>query len=115
MANGNAFTDFLANSDWGSMLLSQLPQATYYSSPMGQQFGAASPRRGRYFQQAYNDVYSQYMGNIGTALREGRAPSSFQEYLETEDPWTARYSQLPQYERGVTRTYTDPRTRFIFY
>ena len=115
MANGQSFSDFLANSDWGSMLLTQLPQATYFSSPMGQQFGQQSPSRGRYFQQAYNDVYNQYLGNIGTSLREGRAPATFQDYLETNDPWTARYSQLPQYERGVTRTYTDPRTRFIFY
>ena len=109
----NAFTDFLANSDWGSMLLSQLPQAAYFSSPTGQEFGS-SPRRGRYFQQAYNDVYSQYMGNIGSSMRSGQAPATFQEFLQT-DPWTKRYGQLPQFERGVTKTYTDPRTRFIFY
>jgi hypothetical protein len=116
----NAFNDFLANSDWGSMLLSMsepgyvagLPQ--YYSSPAGQQFGAASPRRGRYYQQAYSDVYSQYMGAWGTAMREGKEPASFGQFLET-DPWTKRYGQLPQFERGVTKTYTDPRTRFIFY
>jgi hypothetical protein len=114
MANGNAFTDFLANGDWGSLLLTQMPQAAYYSSPAGQQFGQASPRRGRYYQQAYQDVYGQYLGELGTALREGREPARFQDFLET-DPWTARYGQLPQYERGVTRTYTDPRTRFIFY
>jgi hypothetical protein len=114
MSNGNGFTDFLADSDWGSMLLSQLPQAAYYSSPMGRQFGGASPRRGRYFQQAYGDVYGQYLGELGTALRGGQEPASFQQFLET-DPWTKRYGQLPQYERGVTKTYTDPRTRFIFY
>lgn len=114
MANGNAFTDFLANSDWGSLLLTQMPQAAYYSSPAGQQFGQASPRRGRYYQQAYQDVYGQYLGELGTALREGREPARFQDFLES-DPWTARYGQLPQYERGVTKTYSDPRTRFIFY
>ena len=116
----NVFGDFLANSDWGSMLLSMtepgyvagLPQ--YYSSTAGQAFGAASPRRGRYYQQAYNDVYSQYMGNIGSSMRSGQAPATFQEFLQT-DPWTTRYGQLPQFERGVTKTYTDPRTRIIFY
>ena len=114
MANGNAFTDFLANSDWGSLMLGQMPGATYYSDPRGQQFAAQSPRQGRYFQQAYQDVYGQYLGELGRSLREGTASTSFMDYLET-DPWSRRYGQLPQYERGVTKSYTDPRTRFIFY
>ncbi len=118
MANGNnPFLDYLSGAgDWGSLLLTQLPQAAYYSSPAGTQFGGQSPRQGRYFQQAYQDVYSDYLGQLGSALRSGQEqePRSFQEFLET-DPWTARYGRLPQYERGVTRAYTDPRTRFIFY
>ena len=114
MATSNAFTDFLADSNWGSLLLSQMPQAAYYSTPTGQQFASSSPRRGRYLQNAYQDVYGQYLGNIGSALREGRSPSTFDEFLST-DPWTSRYSSLPQFERGVTKSYSDPRTRFIFY
>ena len=120
MANGDNFSDFLTNSDWGSMIRAYLPhQAEYYSSPVGQGFtrtgtGAYSPRKGRYFQQAYQDVYSDYLGEIGTALRQGEAPTTFDQFLQT-DPWTRRYSRLPQYERGVTKTYSDPRTRFIYY
>ena len=121
MANGDAFTDYLSGSGWGSlspavgqMVLQELPQAAYFSSPVGQQFGAASPRRSRYMQNAYSDVYGQYLGEIGRAFREGQAPATFMDFLET-DPWTQRYSQLPQYERGVTQTATNPRTRFIFY
>ena len=119
MVNNNNFSDFLKNSDWGSMILAQMPQAEYYSSPVGQGFtrtgtGAYSPRKGRYFQQAYQDVYSDYLGELGTALRQGEAPTTFDQFLQT-DPWTRRYSRLPQYERGVTRTYSDPRTRFIYY
>jgi len=123
----NASSDYLADygGGWGSMLLSQVPQAEYFSSPAAQQFmqtpmgrargtGAVSPRRRRYFQQAYQDVYGDYLGAFGTELRAGRQPATFDEFLDT-DPWTKRYSQLPQYERGVTKTYTDPRTRFIFY
>jgi hypothetical protein len=115
----NIFKDFLAGGgEWGSLMgssaLQQFPQAAYYSSPAGQKFGAASPRRGRYFQQAYGDVYNQYLGEIGSAWASGNAPTTFQEFLKN-DPWTKRYGQLPQYERGVTKTYTDPRTRFIFY
>ena len=121
MANGDAFTDYLSGSGWGSlspavgqMVLQELPQAAYFSSPMGQQFGAESPRRSRYMQNAYNDVYGQYLGEIGRSFREGQAPATFMDFLET-DPFTKVYSQLPQYERGVTQTMTNPRTRFIFY
>ena len=115
MANGNPFTDFLAGAgDWNSLLLTEMPQAAYYSSPRGQDFAAGSPRRGRYFQQAYQDVYGQYLGELGTAVREGRAPNTFNQFLQ-DDPWTQRYSRLPQFERGVTKTYSDPRTRFLFY
>ena len=121
MANGDSFTNYLANNGWGAfspaigqMALAQLPQAAYFSAGAGEQFGAQSPRRSRYMQNAYQDVYSDYLGNIGRSLRQGQAPATFQDYLET-DPWTKRYSQLPQYERGVTQQFTNPRTRFIFY
>lgn len=131
MANGNQFTDYLSG-EWGSMLetdsygdivTAQLhPQVQYFSSPAGKAFSytsprqgeAYSPRKGRYFQQAYQDIYSDYLGELGTALRAGEAGPSFDQFLQT-DPWTRRYSRLPQYERGVTRTYSDPRTRFIYY
>jgi hypothetical protein len=115
MANGNnAFSDFLSNSGWGSMVLPYMPSAQYYSSPAGTAFGAQSPRQQRYFQQSYQDVYGDYLGNIGRSLRAGQEPSTFMDFLET-DPWTKRYGQLPQFERGMTRSYSDPRTRFIFY
>ena len=115
----NIFKDFLAGGgEWGSLMgqsaLQQFPQTAYYGSSAGQKFGAASPRRGRYFQQAYGDVYNQYLGEVGSAWASGRPGATFQEFLDT-DPWTKRYGQLPQYERGVAKTYTDPRTRFIFY
>ncbi len=51
---------------------------------------------------------------IGRSLREGQTPATFKDFLGT-DPFTKRYSQLPQFERGVTQTMTNPRTRFIFY
>ena len=129
MANGDVFTDYLSGSGWGSlspavgqMVLAQLPQAAYFSSPTGMSFTGAdpstgktgSPRRSRYMQRAYGDVYNQYLGEIGRSFREGQEPATFMDFLET-DPWTQRYSQLPQYERGVTQTATNPRTRFIFY
>ena len=114
MANGdNPFADWVSGGDWGSLLLAQMPQATYYSSPMGGQFAGESPRRRRFYEQNYQDIYGDYLGNIGTALREGRGPATFQEFLET-DPWTARYGRLPQSARGMTGMRANPRTRFLF-
>jgi hypothetical protein len=114
MANGsNGLTDWLAGGGWGNLLLAQMPEAQYFSSPMGTSFGARSPRQSRYFQQSYQDVYGDYMGNIGAALREGKEPTTFQEFLET-DPWTARYGRLPQAARGMTGAAYNPRTRFLF-
>ena len=116
----NAFQNFLSGNQWGSlspavgqMVLSQMPQAQYLSSEKAETFGS-TPRRKRYMQNAYSDIYSDYLGNIGTALRGGQAPKTFDQFLDT-DPFTKRYSQLPQFERGVTKTMTNPRTRFIFY
>ena len=114
MANGNnPFGDWLDNGDWGRLLLAQMPKAAYYSSPSGLGFAGQSPRRGRYYQQAYQDVFSDYLGNIGTSLRAGQEPTTFQAFLET-NPWTARYGRLPQTARGVTGMASNPRTRFLF-
>lgn len=117
----NPFENFLQGDQWGSlspslgdMLLPQMPQAQYLSSRKAQTFAKQSPRKSRYMQNAYNDIYSDYLGNIGTALRGGQAPKTFDQFLDT-DPFTKRYSQLPQFERGVTKTMTNPKTRFIFY
>jgi hypothetical protein len=114
MANGeNPFSDWLAGGDWGSLLLAQMPQAAYYSSPAGQEFAGRSPRQRQYFQQAYQDVYSDYLGEIGTALRGGREPARFEEFLQT-NPWTTRYGRLSPAMRGTTGARFNPRTRFLF-
>ena len=50
---------------------------------------------------------------MGRALRKGETPTSFNQYLET-NPWTKRYSALPQAARGTTGMYASPRTRFLY-
>ena len=105
------FLDFSPN--WWGQVLGEFEPAQYYSSPAGMEFGRGSPRRQRYFQNAYQDTLKDYYGRAGTAMREGRAPTSFMDYLET-NPWTARYSSLPQAARGVTGMASNPRTRFLF-
>ena len=118
MANeSNPFSGYLSGgSDWGSLLLEALPQATYYSSPTGQSFGASSPRKQRYYQQGYGDMFNQYMGALGQQIRSGADPNlTFQSFLETDDRWTSRYAQLPQGMRGVNTGMYNPRTRFLYY
>ena len=117
--NNNSFSNFLSGDQWGSlspsvgqMVLTQMPQAQYMDYAQ-RTFGDRG-RKSRFAQQAYGDVYNQYLGEIGRSLREGQTPATFKDFLDT-DPFTKRYSQLPQFERGVTKTMTNPRTRFIFY
>ena len=100
-------------SSWWSQVLEQYEPAQYYSSPTGMAFGQGSQRRQRYFGNAYQDIFQDYLGQAGTQMRAGQAPTSFMDYLET-DPWTARYSRLPQATRGVTGLASNPRTRFLY-
>ncbi len=110
----NPFQDFLSGSgNWYQLLLSEMPMEQYYSSPTGTAFGGRSPRRQRYFDQSYQDIYQDYMGETGKALREGTAPMTFMQFMET-DPWTRRYTSLPQSARGRTGIAYNPRTRFLY-
>jgi hypothetical protein len=107
----NTFQDW--TPQWWGRVLEEFEPAQYYSSPSGVGFGAQSPRRQRYFQDAYQDVLKDYYGSAGTAMRQGQTPMSFMDFLET-DPWTARYSRLPQTARGTTGMMSSPRTRFLY-
>jgi hypothetical protein len=105
------FQDY--SPDWWQEVLRGFEPAQYYSSPAGIGFGSRSPRRQRYFQDSYQDTLKDYYQQAGTSMRQGQAPTSFMDYLET-NPWTARYSSLPQAARGVTGMAANPRTRFLF-
>ena len=111
MPTQNGYPGFA--SQWWGDVLGQYEPAQYYSSPTGLSFGQASPRRRRYFSNAYEDIFKEYLGAAGTAMRGGQAPTTFMEFLET-DPWTARYTSLPQSARGVTGLAANPRTRFLY-
>mgnify|MGYP005833363049 FL=1 len=55
------------------------------------------------------------MGALGEQLRTGQTPDlTFQSFLAS-DPWTERYSQLPQAARGMNTGAYNPRTRFLYY
>ena len=111
MAEQNGLPDF--SSDWWTKVLEQWEPAQYYGSGAGRRFGRGSPRRQRYFSNAYEDIFKDYLGQVGSEMRGGQDPATFAEVLET-DPWTARYTSLPQSARGVTGMAANPRTRFLY-
>jgi len=114
-SNNNPFSGYLGGSDWSSLLLEAMPQAAYYSSPTGQAFGSRSPRQQRYFQQGFQDVQNQWLGAIGTGMRTGGETPGFAEWMQQQDPWTSRYTSLPQQMRGANTGIYNPRTRFLYY
>jgi hypothetical protein len=102
------------------MMLEEYEPMQYYSSPRGMAFAGRSPSRQRFFGNAFQDIMQDYYGQAGTDIREGRPGMSFMEYLDPTpeenriDPFTARYSQLPQTARGVTGMASRPRTRYMY-
>lgn len=112
MAEGNQFQTF--DPSWWRQVLEEVEPLQYYSSPKGMEFASRSPSQRRFFGNAYQDILQDYYGQAGTTMRKGRAPSTFMEFLEANDPFTARYSQLPQTARGVTGMTSNPRTRYLF-
>ena len=112
--NGGGLTNpFQAfGPEWWQGVLRQYEPAQYYGAQTGMDF-ATSPRKRRFFYNSYDDIMKDFMGYQGTELGQGRQPMDFMEYLKT-DPWTARYSSLPQQQRGTTGFATNPRTRFLF-
>jgi hypothetical protein len=108
-----ATTPAVFGPDWWRQVVEGFEPAQYYSSPAGLGFAGRSPRRRRFFEDAYMGIEQDYMQAAGTAMRQGEAPATFQEFLET-NPWTARYGRLPQTARGMTGMMANPRTRFLF-
>ena len=98
---------------WKESILPGYESALYYSDPTGMEFAGRSPRRRRFFEESYQDIMRDFDQAAGFSMREGEAPATFQEFLET-NPWTARYGRLPQRTRGTTGMMANPRTRFLF-
>jgi hypothetical protein len=138
-SNSSAFGDFLSPSwqqEIGKTFLEQNPLATYLSSPTGEAFtrgglieaesaaqGGAmrgqTPAKRRFFQQSFQDVYNDYLSQLGGQARQGEIPTTtFRDYLAT-DPFTERYTKLTPDERryygSQGRATFAPRTRQIYY
>jgi|TARA_Y100000593_G_C4304126_1_gene334893 hypothetical protein len=113
------FSDFSYSPEVSSMLsrnfLESTPTAAYYSSPTGREFGTRSPNRQRFFQESFQDIYNQYLGELGSKARQNQiSPLRFADYLE-RDPFTERYSALSPIQRGIYSQQFSPSTRFIYY
>lgn len=108
--------------------LEERPQVAYYSSPTGMAFGGRSPASQKFFERSFGDIYNQYLGELGSQIRDyssvdsetGKrkredAPSlTFTEYLK-QDPFTSRYTAMPPAARGSFTGAYAPQTRRIFY
>ena len=111
MAN-NGFADFMPDIDFASYQLERDPRAAYFSSAPFQ--GASSPAQRRYWEGQFGNVYNQYSGAMGSALREGREGPSFVDYL-SQTPFTERYTALsPSMRPGGSFRRFSPGTRYMY-
>mgnify|MGYP003154622969 FL=1 len=110
MATPNGDTQ---NGNFWQTALGRYEPGQYYGSLAGKQFGAGSPRRKRYFMESYDDIMKDFYSQAGEQMRAGEAPTSWMDFLET-NPWSERYTSLPQSARNVTGMASNPRTRFLF-
>jgi len=113
------FSDYSYSPEVSSMLsrdfLESNPTAAYYSSPVGTTFGSKSSNRQKFFRDSFQDIYNQYLGQLGSKAREGEISSQrFTDYLE-QDPFTERYSGISPTQKGVYSQRFSPSTRFIYY
>ena len=112
----NPFRDYLPQE-----FLEQTPSAAYYSVPSASEFytrpsGTIDPSKKKFYQESFQEIYSDYLGKLGSMAREGETPDlKFTDYLSRENPFTERYARLSPYERGINTGYYAPKTRFIYY
>jgi len=105
MGSNNPFIDYLELE----------PRAAYYSSPSGMSFSGGSTGRRRHYQNQFQDVYNQFLGALGSQIRQGGEPTMrWTDYLESY-PFTERYAALPPQQAGRSRRQFNPSTRHIYF
>ena len=98
-------------------MLEAEPRSAFFS--FQNQFGQ-SPNQRRYFQNQFQDIHNQFLGQLGTQIRGGELPTlspeqhaqRFTSFLENF-PFTERFAALPPQQRGVFPSQFNPRTRFL--
>ena len=100
---------------WEDFLLAENPQWAYFSSSpftTGSQEGFA-PAQQNYWRGQYGNVWNRYLGELGSATRQGQTLGSFSDYLD-EMPFTQMYYQnTTPGQRGRQCRY-NPSTRFMY-
>ena len=123
MADNNPWASWMGEGSNPYMdLLDEAPEAAYHS--YRSDWGAPSGQQ--YYQNQFQNVYNQYLGSLGSALRMGAGgdpnaqsisqigATSFADYLGDYD-WTDRYTSLPPAMRGDFTSQYNPRTRQIYF
>jgi len=103
-------------------ILEESPSAAYHSY----QSDWNTPAQTQYYQNQFQNVYNQYLGTLGSALRQGAtgqegalgipeiSQMTFADYLGDYD-WTNRFTSLPPAMRGDYSAQFNPRTRSIYF
>ena len=111
MAN-NSFGDFMPDVDFTSYMLESDPKMAYCTAAPFQ--GSSSPAQKRDWAGQFGNVYNQYSGAVGAALKEGKEAPSFVDYLK-QTPFTERYSSLsPSMRPGGGFRRFSPGTRYMY-
>ena len=106
------FADFMPDIDFGEYQLEATPQLAYFSSAPFQ--GGSSPAQQKYWSGQYGNVYNQYAGALGSAIRQGQEAPSFTNFL-SDMPWTERYTALsPSLRPGGSFRRFNPATRYMY-
>ena len=97
---GNPFADFLETT----------PEAAYFSR--GDQLGS-SPVQKRFFENQFRNVHNQFLGFLGSQIREGKTPTArFADFSESF-PLQQEFYNAPPALRGEYSSPFVPRTRWI--
>ena len=84
-------------------------QSEMFGSPFG-----TSPAARRYFQGQFQNIYDEFLGKQGEALRGGALPAqTFQQFLDAF-PFTQRYAALPPAMTGRTLSGFAPRVQYSY-
>ena len=104
MPAASPFGDFLRQ------LLEEEPRLPYNAALNTQNL---SPNQRRWGQNAYNDIWGQYLGRLGQQIQGNQNPTlRFTDFL-AETPFAERFAAQPQEFRGEFPQRFSPRTRWL--
>ena len=91
--------------------LDDVPQAGYFA--LDQPYGK-SPKQRRFFQNQFQNLQNEYIGDLGRQIQSGQLPTlQWTDFLE-KFPFSERYAAMPpQYRGDFPRQFSSP-TRFLY-